>query len=138
MRNFFSKLMLTGSVMFLLTACSTTQKEHKGEIDIKAGTGDMSGGDLAGHKAFDIAVSSMALSDSETSYTLTYYHLEKDSVKRHGAMFGSSYKEKYDKAGYQWLDDTTVSIRLFNSKTGKAETFKAYGNGARNGMKTDK
>ena len=86
----------------------------------------------AAHRPFDISVTYTAMGDSEKAYQVVYYQTENNAVNRHGAMWGS--KEKYDSAAYQWLDDTTVSIRLINSANKKVEAFKVYGNGPRNGL----
>ena len=72
----------------------------------------------------------------EKAYNISYYQSENNAVVNHQATYGS--KEDFTKAAYRWLDDTTVSVRLYNEKNNKSDSLKVFGNGSRNGMDTGK
>ena len=59
------------------------------------------------------------------AYRVTYNYLSNDTVRPGGAIYGS--KAIYDMAYYKWTDDTTVSIRLYNSETEEYEEFYVFG-----------
>ena len=143
MKKSMSFLLSLVSVVFFVTACTNTpkehkaetnMKEHKGEVAIKdAAKGDEGMADTLTHQAFTLDVATVtAMDTAENAYRIRYYQPENDTVKMHGAIYGS--KANYTKAAYQWLDDTTVSIILIDEKLNKADTIKVFGNGGRNGM----
>ena len=117
----------------ILTGCSN-QKEHKGEVDIITGDTTGTNPDLTGDKAYDVQVSKVVLMGE--TYKITYYEKGTDALEAHGAFYNDS-TANYNKAAYNWLCDTMVSIRLFNTETKKEVRFKVYGIGRRNGMITD-
>ena len=85
--------------------------------------------EIAKHKHHEAAVFR-----SGEMYTLTYYQLEKDSIKYHAA--GHDSQDIMNKAEYSWEKDT-ISVLLFNSATKKEIKFKAWGYGNSNSMSTD-
>lgn len=65
-------------------------------------------------------------------YNVRYYQNEKDTLKSHSASYMTD--EIFDKASYNWLTDTSVSIRLYNAASKKAKTFKVSGYGPTSSM----
>jgi hypothetical protein len=65
------------------------------------------------------------------AYRITYNYGHIDEIIPQGAIWGS--EEDYDMAYFKWLNDSTVTIRLYNSETGAKEEFKLYGLPSSNG-----
>ncbi|MCZ8134377.1 MAG: hypothetical protein O9252_02610, partial [Algoriphagus sp.] len=90
--------------------------------------------DLESHQAFDVEVNK-ALLPMGTGYSITFYQNENGQLNSHTAHWGP--EEDFDKASYSWLNDTTVSIRLFNESSQNEVKFKVFGFGSRSGMSYD-
>ena len=75
-----------------------------------------------------------AIFRSGEEYKLTYYQLEKDSIRYHSASYVSH--DVMNSAEYTWKKDT-ISVRLFNSATKKEIKFSAFGHGNSNSMSLD-
>jgi len=88
---------------------------------------------LTSHKPYEVEV--YRTSFMGNAYSVRYYQMENDSLKSHSAIYCS--KDHFDKAGYVWLSDTSVSIRLYNTVSKKEATFKLFGYGPMSGMETD-
>jgi hypothetical protein len=58
-------------------------------------------------------------------YKVRYYPKEKGNVVSYEASY--MIQEDFDKAAYRWLTDTSVSIRLYNTKTNKEKKFEVFG-----------
>jgi hypothetical protein len=82
--------------------------------------------EIAKHKHHEAAVF-----HSGEDYKLTYYQLEKDSIRYHAAIYGSD--DIMDKAEYRW-DKDTVFVRLYNSITNKEVKFGAFSHNGANSM----
>ncbi len=85
--------------------------------------------EMAKHKHHEAAVFR-----SEEMYTLTYYQLEKDSIRYHAA--GHDSHDMMNSAEYTW-DKDTIFVRLFNKATKKEIKFGAFGHGNTNSMFMD-
>jgi len=85
--------------------------------------------EMAKHKHHEAAVFRSA-----EEYILTYYQLEKDSIKYHAAIYGS--RDIMNEAEYSWNKDT-ISVRLFNGATKKEIKFSAFGHGNTNSISLD-
>lgn len=88
---------------------------------------------LAAYKPYKVVVSHAMIMGM--GYEVIYYP-KSDKPNYHSAFYGSD--EDFNKADYNWLNDTTASIRLYNSVSKKEAKFRVYGNGSRNSMETDK
>jgi hypothetical protein len=107
----------------------------KGDISIKNDRESLvSDADLAFHKPYDVEIYK-TIFPLGPSYGVTFYQSENGKLKYHSSYWGT--EEDYDKAAYTWVNDTTVSIRLYNSKSQKEVKFKVTGYGSTNGISTD-
>lgn len=108
--NYFA---VFASLALLSFAC--TSSLPKGELsipsDIKSIGDDP---DLESHQAFDVEVNK-ALLPMGTGYSITFYQNENGRLNSHTAHWGP--EEDFDKVSYAWVNDTTVSIRLFNASS---------------------
>ena len=59
------------------------------------------------------------------AYNVAYNYIYEGKVSPCSAIYGS--EVEYDMAYYKWKDDTTVSIRLYNSETEEYEEFYVFG-----------
>lgn len=75
--------------------------------------------DVARHKHHDVVVHKRG-----SSYMVTYYQLENDTIRPHG--FGPASDNVYDKAEYQWIKDT-LDIKLYSTTTQKSSRYKGFG-----------
>ena len=87
--------------------------------------------DLASHKPNDVEVLRTVFLGE--GYKIRYYQTENDSLNYHEAYVVMN--ENFDKAAYRRLNDTSLAIRLFNSKTKKEKKFEVFGNGSMSGMR---
>lgn len=126
-------LAVFASLAFLSFACSPSLPNGELSIpsDIKSIEEDP---DLASHQPFDVEVFK-ALLPMGTGYSITFYQNENGQLNSHTAHWGP--EEDFDKASYAWLNDTTVSIRLFNESSKNEVKFKVFGFGPRSGMSAD-
>jgi len=135
MNKLFSRLLIMGIVFIFPFGCSNSSTKLEGVIDIKDFRNTQKPeNDLIIHKPNFIEINRVMFIQGE-AYEVNYYQNENDSIKNHRAYYGSN--EDYNKAAYKWVNDTTVSIRLFNEISKKEVTFKAFGNGNMSGMSTD-
>ena len=119
----------------LLFACNHSSSLPKGEIYIlDVRNSKEHGENLVSHKKYDVEVYRTLFMGN--AYTVRYYQIENDTLKSHTAIYGAG--DDFDKAAYSWLNDTSVSIRLYNTLSNKEEKFKVYGYGGLSGMKVDK
>lgn len=107
----------------------------KGELDIPSEVKYIgSEPDLASHQPFDVEVNK-AILPMGNGYSITFYQNENGQLNSHTAHWGP--EEDFDKATYVWLNDTTVSIKLFNEASQNEVNFKVFGYGSRIGMSDD-
>ena len=127
-----SLLFLTGlSILIFQGSCTTKTEKRSGEVNIS----DISNGSAAEAKAgtqkqYDVEV--YRTSFMGNGYKVTYFPKETDSLNFHSATYMTD--EVFDKASYNWLTDTSVSIKLFSSSSKKEKVFKVFGYGSRSGM----
>ncbi len=128
-------LILLSAFLFLFAACVSDKKKTEGVADIKdvRSSGEPNVDSIT-HQANDVEVYRTFFIAGE-AYKVFYYRMENDSLKSHMAIYGSN--ESYDKVAYNWLNDTLVSIRLFNSQTAWEKKFKVFGMGNSSGMDMD-
>jgi hypothetical protein len=124
-------------LIFLITVCcfvsACTPKVHKGEVVIMdlRNAKDLPTPDLTSHKPYEVEAGKI-VGIAGQEYEVTYYENINGILQWHRGAYGST--EDFDRAAYNWLSDTSVSIRLFNTSTQKELTFKLYGKDNRNGM----
>lgn len=122
------------SAMMLLFGCSPSLP--KGELSIASDNKPFKpDADLASHKPFDVEVNKTLLPMGGPGYSVSFYQNENGKLTNHYGFWGQ--EEEFDKAQYAWLNDSTVSIRLYNSKSQKEVKFKVFGYGSTNGISTD-
>ena len=89
--------------------------------------------DLESHKSGDVEIHRTFLMSE--GYDLIYYHNFSGELQDYHAFYGST--DNYNKASYNWKDDTTVTIKLINSETEQEYTLELFGNGNTSGMKIE-
>jgi len=127
------------SCLLLIAGCNGNKTESveaaktisEGVVDIKdVRKTQAPDADIAHHKYHDVEVCrEISKGDTHTpaqdEYTVYFYSNFNDSLFRYQASDEAT--EDFDKAAYKWLDDTSASIRLFNSGTKKEVNFKVWG-----------
>jgi hypothetical protein len=142
MKNNLNSFKLPAKTIYLAIFVSTTilcfgcnPSLPKGELTINNDTRSLlSDADLASHKPFDVEIYKTMI-PMGPAYGVTFYQNENGKLNHHSAYWGE--EGEFDKAAYKWLNDTTVSVRLYNSSSQKEVKFKVFGFGSRNGMSTD-
>jgi hypothetical protein len=71
----------------------------------------------------------------EQLYAVAIFRKEGDSLRCYKAYYGNN--EVFDRAFYNWENDTTVAIRLHNTRDKKNESIKVFGRGSTTGIITD-
>jgi hypothetical protein len=134
MKNIFIALS-TLIFCFLPFACNHSSPLPKGEISIPdVRNGKEPEENLVSHKSYDVEVYRTFFMGN--AYTVRYYQKENDTLKSHTATYAAV--DDFDKAAYSWLNDTSVSIRLYNTVSNKEKKFKVFGYGGMSGMEVDK
>jgi hypothetical protein len=117
------------SVLFI--AGITADTTQVGEIIIKdARKKGEPGANLAAHKPYDVEVYRILFMGE--GYRIRYYHIENNALTSHEAMYIAT--DVFDKASYKWTSDTSVAIKLFNSKSKREKKFTVFGYGSTSGM----
>jgi hypothetical protein len=82
--------------------------------------------DTATHKAGDMEV--FMITGKDTVYIARIYRKDGGEVRHYETMInGSTF---YDKASYQWLNDSTAAFKLTDSKNNRDYNFQLSGSGA--------
>jgi hypothetical protein len=117
--------------LFNQAACRQGDGVLSGEIDILDVRDSVLSKDfLSGNRPYDVVVCrSYIMGDS---YMVRYYQNENDTLRSHQATLKAN--EDYDRVAYRWLNDTTVTIRLFSTYSEKEETYKVWGYGPRSSI----
>lgn len=89
--------------------------------------------DVTTHKPFDIEVTRIVFL-CDNAYQITYYQNENGSLNTHTAYYCR--EESFDKAAYKWMNDTTVSVRLYNEASKEQLECIVFGNGKTSGIVT--
>lgn len=86
------------------------------------------------HKPLDVEVFKTIVPGKKSgkAYGVAFFRMENDSLRLFQTFYGTD--AKFDVAYYKWENDTTVTIRLYNSKNRKHKTFKVFGSGATTGL----
>jgi hypothetical protein len=131
MKQPFTKSVAAIIVCMLLLSFMPPQAK-KGEVDIvdgrKAETTSLP--KPVSHSTYDVTVRR-----TNEFYRVTYYGGEPAPYSYHSASFGST--EDFDKAQYQWVNDSTVAINLYSTKSAKTAKFKVWGKRDSSGMDTE-
>jgi len=118
-------------ISFFQIACvntRTTNTESINIVDIRSKETQVN---LPSHKPNDVEV--FRINFMGEGYKVRYYQKENGALVHHEAWY--IINERFDKASYKWLSDTSVAIRLFNSKTNNEKKFEVFGNGGWSGMR---
>ena len=78
------------------------------------------------HKDKDVKISRHDGPD-KNSYMVYMYRNDKGKLKSYDFIEGA--EDDYDKAIYTWVNDTTMTFKLINSKKNTSENFKMIGVG---------
>jgi len=88
---------------------------------------------LEEHKSGDVDIYRTTFIDE--GYNVIFYSDFTGELLSHNAFYGT--EEDYDQAKFQWKNDTTVIIALFNSINDMEISFEVFGKGSTTGMKTE-
>ena len=111
--------------MTLICTCSilkgqktvTIIDERKSKPDVEA---------VNSHKDKDVKITRIDGPD-KNSYMVYMYRNDKGKLKSYDFIVGA--KDDYDKSIYTWVNDTTMTFKLINSKKNTSENFKMIGVG---------
>jgi len=139
----FIRILLAGFTVLTLTAlpwaCKNSDLSKQGEVSIiESKTEQEPEINLDLHKNRDVEVYRISFKDTtglfgSGVYSIRYFQKENDTLRSHKAWFSTG--ENFDKAAYNWVNDTTVSVRLYNSQSKKEKKFTLYGFGGSSGIK---
>lgn len=139
----FIRILLTGFTILSLTAlpwaCKNSDLSKHGEVSIiESKTEQEPETNIASHKNRDVEVYRISFKDTtglfgSGIYSVRYFQKENDTLRSHKAWISTG--ENYDKAAYNWVNDTTVSVRLYNYQSKKEKKFTLFGFGRSSGMK---
>jgi hypothetical protein len=68
-------------------------------------------------------------------YEIVLFRIEKDSLRHYKAYYGN--EDVFDRAFFKWENDSTVAIRLHNTKDKKDIVFKVLGYGQTTEIRTE-
>jgi hypothetical protein len=136
-------IVMLGSICFVPSKCygQMALKTVKGEVLIQnAPKGSEEPiPNLAVHKQFDVEILRMIsdepiMGGSKQIYSIRYFIIDyNDSLNYRKAWICTD--ENFDKAMYQWTNDSTVAVRMYNSINAKADTVELFFTRRGSGMK---
>lgn len=131
-RKIFRQVCFLTMILFVSLSQFACDKAFKGEVNIidKRDTGEPEE-NLASHKPRDVEAFLIEFMD-EQSYSIMYYQNEEGKLRAHKFWYGT--EDDFDKVAYEWVNDTTVSVKLINSSTKKEKKFKLFGYGSSSGI----
>src|SRR5436190_4973559 len=104
-------------ICFFQFACNHSSSLPKGEVIILDTRNSKEPDEnLATHKQYDVEVY-RTFFPTDNAYSVRYYQKENDTLKSHSATYGA--EDDFDKASYSWLNDTSVSIKLYSATSKK-------------------
>jgi hypothetical protein len=112
----------------LIYACSTTSKEKT--ISIIDNWDSVAQDNIESHTDKDFKISRMHLRDKEGKFYVAFMY-RMDNNKLRAYPYFISANDDYNKATYNWINDTTMTFRLINFSHNSSESFKMTGNGDR-------
>ena len=115
---------------FFQFGCTQSSSFPKGEVNILNKEPDTT---LASHKQYDIEVYKSFFIYGD-GYFIKHYHKEKGILLGYTGIIGDS--TEFDKAAYHWINDTSVSVKLYNSASKRERVFKLSGYELRNSLET--
>jgi hypothetical protein len=85
---------------------------------------------LASHKQFDVEVYRIQFSPPyingiKQAYSIRYFIINHNNSLDYRKAWITK-DDNYDKAKYQWTDENTVAVKIFNSKTAIADTVELF------------
>jgi hypothetical protein len=114
-------------LLFTFLACRSTNNTEKSfPISTYSSGQKYPLADPLSHKPGDVEI--FRVLGKDTIYYARMYRLEEGSVKPYETVITGHMV--YDRVNYQWLNDSTVSFNLLDSKTNKGYTFQLTGYGA--------
>ncbi len=132
--------MLSVKVLIMLTclliclsqnSCNHSAAVRKGEVSIlDTRNRKESEENLAAHKQFDVTISRIMFMGN--GYTVRYFQKENDTLRDHSATYMT--EDVFNKAAYNWLNDTSISIRLYNTTSKNEKLLKVNGYGPRSSI----
>jgi hypothetical protein len=112
----------------LIYACSTTTKEKT--LSVIDNWDSRAQDNIESHKDKEVKISRMHMRDKEGKFYVAFmYRIDNNKLRAY--PYNISANEDYDKATYKWINDTTLTFKLFNSSKKLSEAFKMTGNGSR-------
>ena len=139
----FIRLLLIGFTVLSLTAlpsaCKNSDLSKNGEVSIiESKTEEEPETNLASHKNGDVEVYRISFKDTtglfgSGIYSIRYFQKENDTLRSHKAWISTG--ENFDKAAFNWVNDTTVSVRLYNYQSKKEKKVTLFGFGRTSGMR---
>ncbi|MBA2329852.1 MAG: hypothetical protein H0V91_09550 [Flavisolibacter sp.] len=116
---------------FYFIACTSIHAQ-KGELEIlDVRTTKEPAENLQVHNPYDVEVFRIRFMGE--GYKVRYYQKENNSLTSHEAMY--MLPDEYDKAIYNWTSDTSLIIRLHNTKTKQEKKFEVFGYGSTSGIR---
>jgi hypothetical protein len=116
-------------------------KEKKGDVEIlHTPNNDEPEANLTSHKHYDVEAFRLLFDEpfmgkGKQVYSIRYYMIARnDSLDYRKAWIGTD--ENYDKLTYNWLNDSTVTVRLYDSITSKGDTFQLFSTNGGSGIRT--
>ncbi len=126
--------MIAVAVTAIHFSCGNTSDRLSGEVAIQdVRKTSMPEAQLASHKPHDFeAYRNVFMAEL---YTVRYYQMEGGKLNSHQASY--ELPDDFDRAAYQWTNDTTITVRLLNSATKKEKTFVVFGNASSSGIRPE-
>ena len=126
--KFFMKTKLILILISLIYACSITNKGKT--ISIIDNWDSRAQDNIESHKDKEVKISRMHMRDREGKFYVAFmYRIDNNKLRAYPYFISAN--EDYDKAIYKWINDTTLTCKLFNSSKNLSEAFKMTGNGSR-------
>lgn len=128
--RYFSKIVL---FLALLVGCTQTF-DNDNTISVQDYRNqDFPDSNFQAHKSGDVYVYRSLFIDE--GYSVVFYSDITGELLSHKAFYGT--EEDFDRAKFEWKNDTTVIIGLINSETDKEISFEVFGKGSTTGMSID-
>jgi len=137
-------ILIVSSLSIPFTNCygQKVVKASKGDVDIVSPPQDKMEPEprLGDHKQFDVEIFRLTFDEpfmgkGKQVYSIRYYLMGRnDSLTYSKAWIGTD--DNYDKAAYQWANDSTVDVIMFNSITAIADTVELYSSNGSSGIIT--
>ena len=109
--------------MALLFACTSIYKEKSIAI-IDNRNGITAGDRVDNHKEKDVVISRVQGWNGEgKSYSISVYKMDNEKLKEDNPFVIEDAND-YNKATYQWVNDSTLAVKLINASKNVTESFR--------------